>query len=326
MALTLVFIPVLISGTLISISATSWVVAWMGLEINLMAFIPLMSSPTNQLSNESMLKYFLTQAFASSILMLGILSSMFLVLESSTLLISGKTLIMMALTLKLGAAPFHFWFPTVMSGLSWMNCFLLMTWQKLAPLFLLISANSSYIMAATVLSAIVGALGGFNQTLLRKILAYSSINHLGWMLFSSLISKTLFLTYFWVYSVLTMTMTVMFASWNINSLAQTPSFSSSMPLSSAFSTNLLSLGGLPPFLGFLPKWMVIQAAVFIMPAPTLLLILMSLLTLFYYLRVTYNTFLKSQSMSPLVSPSFNTSPALLTTLSATGLMVILPLM
>nr|WJJ67805.1 NADH dehydrogenase subunit 2 [Scathophaga stercoraria] len=288
----MLFFCILIMGTLISISANSWLSAWMGLEINLLAFIPLMSD-NKLMSTESSLKYFLTQAMASSILLFAVILFMLNSdkMNSNFLM---ETMISSSLLLKMGSAPFHFWFPNVMEGLSWMNVLVLMTWQKLAPIMLI-----SYIfikplmITSIILSSLVGALGGLNQTSLRKLMAYSSINHLGWMLASIYSSNSLMLTYFSFYSFLTFSMIYMFYTFKISHMNQLFSlFFHSKYMKFFLLLNLLSLGGLPPFLGFFPKWIVIQSLtsnnqLFMLT----FLIMMTLITLFFYLRLCYSTFM-----------------------------------
>lgn len=85
--------------------------------------------------------------------------------------------------LKIGAAPLHFWFPSVIRGLSWGRCIVLLRIQKIAPLGLLSYIVrevdiSGLIIVRVIAGAIVGSVGGLNQVFLRKIIAYSSINHI----------------------------------------------------------------------------------------------------------------------------------------------------
>nr|UFZ13359.1 NADH dehydrogenase subunit 2 [Ctenochauliodes griseus] len=292
----LIFLTCLISGTLISISANSWLGVWMGLEINLLSFIPLMINLNNLLSNESALKYFLTQALASSILLFSILMlSMKLSFFYSIDIYSiSQIMINSSLLLKMGAAPFHFWFPSVMENLTWWNCLLLMTWQKLAPLMLLTYClQYEFIMWIAILSAMIGAIGGFNQLNLRSLMAYSSINHLSWMLTSMLISENLWLIYFLFYIFLSLTMILFFNSFKIFHMNQMYSMLQFNPiLKFIMLTNLLSLGGLPPFFGFMPKLLVIS----LLTANKMffllfILVMMALITLFFYLRITYSAFM-----------------------------------
>nr|YP_009560396.1 NADH dehydrogenase subunit 2 [Peckia australis]QAB06070.1 NADH dehydrogenase subunit 2 [Peckia australis] len=288
----IVFFSILMMGTLISISANSWLGAWMGLEINLLSFIPLMSD-NKLMSTEASLKYFLTQALASSVFLFATI----LFLLNSNKINSNffmEMMIFSSLLLKSGSAPFHFWFPNVMEGLSWLNTLILMTWQKIAPLMLIsYIIFKPLIITSIILSSLIGALGGLNQTSLRKLMAYSSINHLGWMLAAMYNSNLLWMTYFMFYTFLTFTMIFMFNMFktsHVNQLFTLAFHSKTMKFFLFF--NLLSLGGLPPFLGFLPKWMVIQSLtensqLFLLT----FMVLMTLITLYFYLRLSYSAFM-----------------------------------
>nr|YP_010239099.1 NADH dehydrogenase subunit 2 [Goniophyto honshuensis]QTF74346.1 NADH dehydrogenase subunit 2 [Goniophyto honshuensis] len=288
----IMFFGILMMGTLISISANSWLSAWMGLEINLLAFIPLMSD-NKLMSTEASLKYFLTQALASSVF----LFSTILFLLNSSKMNSNYLMEMMifsSLLLKMGSAPFHFWFPNVMEGLSWINALILMTWQKIAPLMLIsYIIFKPLIIMSIILSSLIGALGGLNQSSLRKLMAYSSINHLGWMLAAMYNSNMLWFTYFLFYSFLSFTMVFMFNMFKISQINQLFSvFFHSKTMKFFLMFNLLSLGGLPPFMGFFPKWMVIQTLtlnnqLFILT----FLVLMTLITLYFYMRLSYSAFM-----------------------------------
>nr|UQJ75209.1 NADH dehydrogenase subunit 2 [Allotermes cf. paradoxus] len=284
----------LIGGILISISSNSWLGAWMGLEINLMSFIPLMSSQENIFTTEASLKYFIIQALASSVLLFLVVMKALISPNLSTGLSIYEHVIMVPLLLKMGAAPLHWWFPSVMEGLSWTNCLLMMTVQKAAPMML-----TSYLMSIDLptmmiilTSVVIGSVGGMNQTSIRKILTYSSINHTGWMLMALLGGSNLWALYFLVYSLLTTTVTTITKLFNISFINQTMTFNGEKMIKYMMFTSLLSLGGLPPFIGFLPKWTVIQMMItnelnFIMT----LMVVMSLATLYYYLRMCYSSFM-----------------------------------
>nr|YP_009228827.1 NADH dehydrogenase subunit 2 [Calliphora chinghaiensis]ALS20016.1 NADH dehydrogenase subunit 2 [Calliphora chinghaiensis] len=288
----IMFFSILIMGTLISISANSWLGAWMGLEINLLAFIPLMSD-NKLMSTEASLKYFLTQALASSVFLFAVI--LFLLNSSKTNSnYFMEMMIFSSLLLKSGSAPFHFWFPNVMEGLSWSNSLILMTWQKIAPLMLIsYIIFKPLIMTSIILSSLIGALGGLNQTSLRKLMAYSSINHLGWMLAAMYNSNMLWLTYFMFYSFLTFAMIFMFNMFKMSHINQLFSlFFHSKIMKFFLFFNLLSLGGLPPFLGFFPKWIVIQSLainnqLFLLT----FMVLMTLITLYFYMRLSYSAFM-----------------------------------
>nr|YP_010462918.1 NADH dehydrogenase subunit 2 [Epeorus unispinosus]UUJ36771.1 NADH dehydrogenase subunit 2 [Epeorus unispinosus] len=332
----LLFYLTLMTGTLISVSSNSWLGGWLGLEINLLSFIPLMSNLNNQFATEAALKYFLTQALASSILLFGALTLSlntqftFSTLGSPSVL---NALISSSLLLKMGAAPFHFWLPGVMEGLDWVNSLILMTWQKIAPLMLIsyLWAPEPFAFVIIILCISIGSIGGVNQTSLRRIMAYSSINHTGWLLSAVLLGESFWLTYFGFYSLLSTSLVLLFHSHQLTHLNQLFGIPMSSPLLKlAFFCNLLSLGGLPPFLGFLPKWIIIQSLVaqnFYALVTTM--VLLTLGTLYFYLRMGYAAFVFTHS-SPKWGPGNLFSPQLqaltlgLLSLSALGL-IFMPL-
>nr|YP_008815698.1 NADH dehydrogenase subunit 2 [Engaeus lengana]AGZ13067.1 NADH dehydrogenase subunit 2 [Engaeus lengana] len=282
------FLVLLFSGALLAISSSSWAAAWVGLELNLMSFIPLLSSKTNLLSSEAALKYFLVQALGSA----GLIFSSSISFSAAPFFLLTISL---ALLLKMGSAPFHFWFPQVMEGMNWLHSTLLMTLQKLAPMFLISYLTTSSlckisIYGAAICSALSGAIGGLNQTSLRKILAYSSINHMSWMLFSMLINETSWIIYFSLYSLIIISITILFASLQAYHFSDLVNLLNGVSSKTISVLALFSLGGFPPFSGFIPKWIVVQELILNLYFYALLLLLFcSLLTLYFYLRLSLYT-------------------------------------
>nr|APT41503.1 NADH dehydrogenase subunit 2 [Nyssomyia flaviscutellata] len=294
----ILFFMTLILGILISISSNSWLGIWMGLEINLLSFIPLMMDEMNIYSSEASLKYFLIQAMASALLLFSIL--LFLTYNNLTFslwnfsFLSKMMLMNTALLIKMGAAPFHFWFPSVINCLSWFNSWVLMTIQKIAPFILIFYSFNIFInFISLVLCLFFGAIGGLNQTSLRKIMAYSSINHISWMLCSMYFSKSLWLNYFLFYIFLTTSIIKMFYFFNIFFINQIYLyFNNNLMMKFSLFILLLSLGGLPPFIGFFPKWLVIQYLLFNQfYFIILIMVILTLFTLYFYLQITYSAFM-----------------------------------
>nr|YP_008854793.1 NADH dehydrogenase subunit 2 [Cherax cainii]AHA59375.1 NADH dehydrogenase subunit 2 [Cherax cainii] len=297
----------LLSGTLLSISSSSWFSAWIGLELNLMSFIPLISSKNNQLPSEAALKYFLIQALGSAII---ILASSLTPLNSSFALLA----ISLALLLKLGAAPFHFWFPQVMEGLNWIQAIILMTIQKLAPMFLISYLSMSFftntfIFVSALTCAVIGALGGMNQTSLRKILSYSSINHMSWMLIAMSINETSWIIYFFMYALMSSSISLYFMSLQSFYFSHLINSNSSYMSKIVSMFSLYSLGGMPPFSGFIPKWIIIQEMILSSFLFSLLVLLLSsLVTLYFYIRLSLTSMSISYAQSKwnLTSENLNT--------------------
>nr|AMX22538.1 NADH dehydrogenase subunit 2 [Coptotermes acinaciformis raffrayi]AMX22551.1 NADH dehydrogenase subunit 2 [Coptotermes acinaciformis raffrayi] len=324
----------LVSGMLVSVSSNSWIGAWMGLEVNLMSFIPLMSNIKNMYNTEASLKYFIVQVLASATLLFMVV--MKTVMEDLFTLTNVGTpytpmIVCTPLLLKSGAAPFHWWFPGVMEGLSWENCGLLMTIQKAAPMMLIsyLIETNPFMLSIILASTIVGAIGGLNQTSMRKILTYSSINHTGWMLMALITGDNMWTMYFVTYSALVLTVLSVIKLSSVSFINQTMMTNSETKLMKFMMfTSLLSLGGLPPFLGFLPKWFIIQAMTMnkLMPMATMMVIA-SLITLYYYLKISYSSFMilttepKWNSQSHKSKTIKNISAMVLSSISLTGAML-----
>nr|AML26119.1 NADH dehydrogenase subunit 2 [Curculionidae sp. BMNH 1274272] len=295
-----IFFSLLVTSSLISISSMSWFMAWFGLEMNLLSIIPLMKS-MNKYFAEATIKYFIIQAMASTLLLFSII--IFSTTKTTSLEFLNKSSICLnsALLLKMGAAPFHFWLPEILSGLNWKMIFIIMSWQKIAPMILLMytSMLSLYLTIITILSSLISGIQGLNQTCLRKIMAYSSINHMSWMISTILNSMTTWIYYFLIYCIINLNIIVILNKFHIYYFNQLNKlFSFNKNLLYLFMLNFISLGGLPPFLGFLPKWL----AIFILIQNnyifmTTLLILTTLISLYFYLRITFSTFILSSKNS-----------------------------
>nr|QED57241.1 NADH dehydrogenase subunit 2 [Anthonomus eugenii]QED57242.1 NADH dehydrogenase subunit 2 [Anthonomus eugenii]QED57245.1 NADH dehydrogenase subunit 2 [Anthonomus eugenii]QED57247.1 NADH dehydrogenase subunit 2 [Anthonomus eugenii]QED57249.1 NADH dehydrogenase subunit 2 [Anthonomus eugenii] len=287
----IMFYSTLIMGSIMAISGTSWLTIWIGLEMNLLSIMPIMKDKLKSTS-EAMIKYFMVQAMASTILLFSIL--MFQLASTKMMSASTYFILNSALFMKMGAAPLHFWYPEVLSGLSWKNNFIMLTWQKIAPMLIIINTSFSilFISLFIVFSALLGSLQGFNQICLRKILAYSSINHIGWMLASFLCTHTIWLFYYFIYTLINMNIIIILQKMNIFYMNQINKlFSFNLKMKMMYMLNFLSLSGLPPFLGFIPKWLVVNFLVmnnFL--SLSLILIIFTLLALFMYFRITFSTF------------------------------------
>nr|DAZ91329.1 TPA_asm: ND2 [Echinogammarus veneris] len=298
-------------SVVVATSSNSWFMIWLSLEINLLSFIPLLTSNKNKYTSEAALKYFLIQSFASVLIIAS--ASLNLSQNLAILFLAG------ALFLKLGAAPSHQWLPSMIDGLSWPMVSLLLTVQKFTPLiliFFLFKTNHIHMFYIFYMSfsALIGAIGGLSQSSLRKIMAYSSIAHLAWMLVSLQSTMYLWGFYFFIYSsMLMMLSSLLYFSGNY-SLTDVISMKKSY-FSLILAISFLSLGGLPPFTGFLPKLVIIQD-IFLHDQVLLSfpLLTSSFISLFFYMRVIlYNlllsnsqyTFTKQTTTNKLAMLNFN---------------------
>nr|BAJ24556.1 NADH dehydrogenase subunit 2 [Neohirasea japonica] len=325
----MLFTIILLMSVPISISSNSWFIVWMGMEINMMAFIPIIMEQKNPMSKESSLTYFMMQTIASMLLMM---SFMFMMLNNNKINFNmnsmGEMLLMSSLMIKSGMAPFHFWMPKMMEGLNWNKCLILMTWQKITPLMMMsniIKINFITLMAM-MMSVIIGAIGGLNQTSLRKMMAYSSINNNGWMMAAMLMSETMWMTYYIMYSLMSTIMTLSMNMYNNYHINQIISMNETPIKKLLLMINMLSISGLPPMLGFMPKWMVIQSTMFMNEFMLLgLLVIMTLITIYFYLRIMFSIMLLSfneQKWNILSLNKNNNKIMLMNLLSIMGLLMI----
>nr|QDI93323.1 NADH dehydrogenase subunit 2 [Roburocoris exiguus] len=283
----MLFFSMMIISTMMVLNSESWMGVWTSLEMNLMSFIPLISSKKNSFSSQSTMMYFLTQSMASMLFIMFILTSkyMFIFMNSDT----SKMLIFMSMMIKMGMPPFHMWFPEMMNKMKWNLCLILMTWQKIAPLYIisLIISLNKMLISVICMSALIGAIGGINQTSTRKMLAYSSINHMAWMISCAATFKKAWVMYLAIYSLMMMMTLLMMNEYNIMFINQMSTFSTKNMDKIIIVLLMLSIGGLPPFLGFLPKWITIQYMISSNEFMLLIIMMMSsLITLSYYLRMS----------------------------------------
>nr|AAV67602.1 NADH dehydrogenase subunit 2 [Anolis allisoni] len=333
----MIILSSLATGTIITMTSYHWLMAWVGLEMNTLAIIPIISTMHHPRSTEAATKYFLTQAAASALILFSSMTNAWNLGSwdiTQTLTPPSHILLTMALAMKLGLAPVHFWLPEVIQGSTMTTAFIITTWQKLAPMSLIFltmnNLSTTIFLLMGLLSSLIGGWGGLNQTQTRKIMAYSSIAHLGWMATISSIMTNILIMNLLIYLIMTTSMFLSLIISKSKTVQNTTStWTMSPTLTIVMMLSLLSLGGLPPLTGFVPKWLIMEELV--LQDFNLLATMMamsSLLSLFFYLRLTYVTTL---TLSPNTTqtkfkwrfyPNTSTTPL---SISATISIFLLPL-
>ena len=302
-------ILVMVFGTLLTTSSSHWLIMWAGLELNLIGFLPLMLIRKLYSESEAGVKYFIVQSLGSIFFLFGRMFSYRLTntWDCPTGVI-GQIMIVGGLLIKLGRAPFHRWLPGVMASLRWFSCFIISTWQKLAPLFLLVCVGTElshrYCIIFSLACVIVGGLGGINQTQVRALMAYSSISHLGWILLGVALDWGIMAFYYIVYVLIT---GMVFAGlWSTGIVNRSRPQSAGIYLYNPWNIILLlSLAGLPPLLGFVPKLILIVAVVNLEIWLVLIIIVLTrVISIFYYLKLFYLILLSKPPAGPPVKLSF----------------------
>nr|ATX74519.1 NADH dehydrogenase subunit 2 [Gehyra nana] len=317
-------------STIITMTSYHWMLAWLGLELNTLSILPITMKRAHPRATEATMKYFLIQALAAAlILFASTMNAWHTGLWDITNSAHTTTIITMAILMKLGTAPVHLWYPEVLQGTTLTTALLISTWQKLAPLSLLYMMHTNLpnnlLLLTGLLSALVGGWAGLNQTQTRKIMAHSSIAHMGWILIAlnttpELTTLTL-LTYM-------ITTTAMFSSLNTSETKTITdmgtAWSSSPMMMTLTLLTLTSLGGLPPLTGFMPKLLILNELTMkpLLPMATMLT-LASLPSLFFYIRMAYTTTLTTPPTTTNIEHKWRFKTTPLPTHTATTAMALL---
>uniref|UniRef100_UPI0030E12BD6 NADH dehydrogenase subunit 2 n=1 Tax=Stenchaetothrips minutus TaxID=3118776 RepID=UPI0030E12BD6 len=293
------FLMSLISSIIICLSSSSFLSVWMSMEINLFSMIPLISMNQKIFSEKSTMMYFLVQSISSSIIIISVIMN--LKVMTSTL----TTLIFLAIFLKLGMFPFHFWMISVLEGLEWMLAFLVMTLQKIIPIcVLMLFTHQSLIIIFCLLNSFIVAMSGISMFSMRKILGFSSINHLSLMLIAMVLSKKVFKMYFLIYSFMTFSATKTMKILNVNFLFQSMTTLKLNKMNNMVNLIIfMSMAGIPPLLGFMPKmFTILMMLKSNMEISVFLILIFNTLSTFFYLRISLNNILMNFNTKKTIKP------------------------
>nr|UEE83299.1 NADH dehydrogenase subunit 2 [Petalocephala gongshanensis] len=284
----LLFLSFMTVGVMISVSCNSWIMVWSGMELLLLSFVPYFCS-YSFVSSECGMKYFLIQGMSSSLFVFCIL---FMFLNDLNFL---KFFMCVSLLIKLGCAPFHNWVFSVVSGMNYDSLFIFFTFSKLPPLFLL-----SYICynlnLFVLMSLIFGSVGGLNNTSLKKLMGFSSVFNLGFLIYL-LNSSSLWFIYLFCYSLMVLFVFYFFNFYSLNYLNQLFVIGFSFFCKISFWIVFLSLGGIPPFFGFFIKLIALEFSVLNSDyLISFFMVMFSLIVMFFYIRCSFISLILSSLM------------------------------
>nr|AAS80094.1 NADH dehydrogenase subunit 2 [Eirenis modestus] len=330
-------IPTSIALSTITITTTThWLMTWVCLEINTLSMIPIISKPNHPRATEAATKYYLTQTMASTAMLFAATMNAMNTSSWETNLTTEPTttIITLALMMKMAAAPFHFWLPDVSQGTTTLTTMTILTWQKIAPLAILLTIHNKTNITLTLLSAMlsitIGGLGTLNQTQLRKLMAFSSIAHTGWIMATLTMAPQISTLTFMIYTMTTIPVFLVMnhmTSTTIKDLGVVWTNSPSMMI--VLSITMLSLGGLPPLSGFMPKWLILNNMISTnMVAEATMMAMASLLSLFVYMRLMYMssmTLPPHTTLMPIKWRTMNKKHPIITSTLTTMAALLLPL-
>ncbi len=319
-------------GMGIMVSATDLMTLYVGLELNSLASYVLASFlRSDGRSAEAGLKYFVLGALASGILLYGI--SLIYGFTGTTSFdgvakalggelglgtIFGIVFMLAGLAFKLSAVPFHMWTPDVYEGAPTPVTAFFATAPKVAAMALTtrvvisafgpaIDSWQPIIIFLALASIILGAVGAIGQKNIKRLLAYSSINNIGYMLVGlaagTQAGVQAVITYLLVYIVTTLgaflfIMQLRDADGNtIENISDYAGLSQRrLGLAAAMAVFLFSLAGIPPLFGFWPKYLVFEAAVNADLIPLAVAgIVASVIGAFYYIAIIKTMFFDDPS-------------------------------
>nr|AEO50784.1 NADH dehydrogenase subunit 2 [Gekko vittatus] len=285
----------LATSTIITMSSNHWVLAWLGLELNTLSILPIIMNRRHPRATEATTKYFLIQAMAAALILFASTMNAWQTGQWSIMNTTqpSTTMITLALMLKLGLTPMHAWYPEVVQGSTMNTALIISTWQKMAPLTLLYLMHNNLpmniMLMLGLMSALVGGWTALNQTQTRKIMALSSVAHMGWLMVALNMNLNISTLTLLTYIMLT---TTMFMSLNLLMMKTLTdagtAWSQSPVMTTMMMITLMSLGGLPPLTGFIPKWLIITNLCYMKLAiMSIMMALASLPSMFFYVRMAY---------------------------------------
>lgn len=308
-------------GMLFLISGANLLTIYLGLELLSLSLYAMVAMDKNsELAAEAAMKYFVLGALASGVLLYGMSmlygASGSLALESignrvagddgqELVQVFGLVFILVAVGFKLGVVPFHMWVPDVYQGAKTPVTLFLSAAPKIAAFamaFRLLGTGladfsddwSLMLMFLAILSLVLGNVVAIAQKNYKRMLAYSTVAHMGFLLIGLIAASSggyaASIFYVSVYSLMGMAAfaaLILLPGGETDSIDQFKGLAKANPLFSFFILILMfSMAGIPPFAGFWAKWFVLKEVI----ASghlwlAVLAVLCSLIGAFYYLRI-----------------------------------------
>nr|YP_010381670.1 NADH dehydrogenase subunit 2 [Augilodes binghami]UDL72045.1 NADH dehydrogenase subunit 2 [Augilodes binghami] len=282
----MIFISIMVTSTMMMFSSSMFLFSWMSMEINLIVIMPLICK-SKKMKDQSM-KYFIIQSLSSSMLLISMILNF--LIESP---VNFEKLTLISLMMKTGMLPFDKWVPMILQKLNWNMCFIMNTWQKISPTIVFCQViNFKTLILPLSLSLIFAPISLMKLLSMKKILAYSSIYNYPWMILSIYLSKSMFLLFFSIYSMMNFILMKKMKNLNINFMNQV--LNKNLLFKFSILINLLSMSGLPPMMGFFPKWMILNMTMNISLMLTIMMIFSSLISTFIYMKIA-SSILMNQS-------------------------------
>nr|ATD53012.1 NADH dehydrogenase subunit 2 [Deltocephalinae sp. EMHAU-2015-Zz052318] len=269
-------------GVIMVICSNNWFSMWMGMEITLLSFIPMLQN-NNLLSEESMIKYFIIQSAASTLMLLSI----FIMLIGVNMM--NEMMLMTSMLIKVGSAPFHNWVLMIIETLNYYEMWTMLTIIKIPPLLVIYQTNITMLTIPIMMGMIMSSIACLNQTSMRKTIGYSSIYNMS-MLIITINKFNILIIYMTIYSLMTGFLLNILSKLKIKFFNQMVFNEKPTTMKLNMWINMLSMGGFPPTMGFISKLLVIQLLLsnknMVMIA---IIIVTSMLVMMFYIRLAFTS-------------------------------------
>ena len=274
---TEILILCVVLASSLMVSTSNFLGLYLCLELQSLSIFILIGRKRNNLrSVEASLKYFVLSSISSGLFLLGSTlifaktgSCDFIPLSTGGFVLE-KSLVSIALLFKLAASPFHFWIPDVYQGSDNRSLLVIGILPKLSVIgvFVFIFPSNKLLLFATLLSLIVGCIGAINQSELKRLLGYSSILGIGFVLlgfslstFKGYESSFIYLVLYLITFCAIVSMLWFPNKQNVLIVELCNVLTNNKVIGLIFIICILSMAGIPPLGGFFAKWLVLSASI-----------------------------------------------------------------
>jgi len=255
-----------------------------------LCFVSFLSYDLKKIHTNGNIYYFLIQSLGSVLIFIRALN--FLIFSNNLF----EFFFVIFLVVKLGGAPFQFWYLKLIQKLRWTSIWLISVWQKLIPLIVMKLLASYYLLEFGSLRVIIGRINNLNQKSIKKILGLSSVFSLGWILLS-IIQRKVWIIFILGYGFILYILLRYLKMLNFNNIENLENSNFSILFYILFFLGLLIIRGIPPFIIFYIKILILIDLIKLRFLLVFILLIFRIFIIYIYLIIAFSliTFLKNKS-------------------------------